>query len=248
MTITGNQTVSELAALSLNAVRTFEKRGIDYCCGGKRPIGEVCRERGIGLQQLIAELGAALEQDKQDDRDWNTAPLSELVAHINGKHHEYLKSELPRISERLAKVVRVYGAQDAATLSTLPHLYEALRDELESHLAKEENILFPFVERMEVFASRNRPLPPLPFGTIGNPIDCMEAEHEDAGDALRQMRAATHDYKLPAHACVTYKALFDSLRDLEADLHMHIHLENNILFPRVIEMERSMRGGHELLK
>ena len=242
MTITENQTVSELAALSLNAVRTFEKRGIDYCCGGKRPLREVCQERGIAPQELIAELSAALDQAKQEDRDWSAAPLTELVAHINRKHHEYLKSEMPRISERLAKVVQVYGVQDAATLSTLPRVYEALRDELDSHLAKEENILFPFVERIEALASRNMPLPPQPFGTIGNPIHCMEAEHDDAGDALRQMRAATNDYALPAHACATYKALFQSLQDLEADLHMHIHLENNILFPRVVEMERSMRG------
>jgi regulator of cell morphogenesis and NO signaling len=242
MTITENQTVSELAALSLNAVRTFEKRGIDYCCGGKRPLAEVCQERGIAPQELIAELSAALDQAKQEERDWNTAPLSELVAHINRKHHEYLKLEMPLISERLKKVVKVYGEQDAATLSTLPPIYEALRDELDSHLAKEETILFPFVERIEALANRNMPLPPLPFGTIGNPIHCMEVEHDDAGGALRQMRAATNGYALPAHACTTYKALFQSLQDLEADLHMHIHLENNILFPRVIAMERSMRG------
>jgi regulator of cell morphogenesis and NO signaling len=148
----------------------------------------------------------------------------------------------PRISERLKKVVQVYGAQDAATLSTLPAIYQALRDELEPHMVKEETILFPFVERIEASANRNLPLPPLPFGTIGNPIHCMESEHESAGEALRQMRAATNDYALPAHACATYKALFDSLQDLEADLHLHIHPENNILFPRVIAMERSMRG------
>jgi len=241
MTITETQTVSELAALSINAVRTFEKRGIDYCCGGKRPLAEVCTERGIPTQEMIAELNAAFEQARQDDRDWNTAPLTELVAHINHKHHEFLKAEMPRISERLLKVMRVYGEKDAATLSSLPQVYEGLRDELESHLAKEEQILFPFVERIESLSMNKQPLPALPFGSIGNPIHCMEAEHDDAGNALRLMRTATNNYALPAHACVTYKALFDSLQDLEADLHMHIHLENNILFPRVVEMERKMR-------
>ena len=242
MTITENQIVSELAALSINAVRAFEKRGIDYCCGGKRPLREVCQERGIAPQDLIAELNAALEPAKQEDRDWNSAPLSELAAHINRKHHDYLKAEMPRISERLRKVMKVYGEQDAATLSTLPKVYEGLRDELESHLAKEENILFPFVERIEALATNHQPLPPLPFGTIGNPIHCMESEHEDAGGALRHMRSVTNNYALPAHACATYKALFDSLQDFEADLHMHIHLENNILFPRAIELEKQMRG------
>ena len=153
-----------------------------------------------------------------------------------------LKAEMPRISERLAKVMKVYGAQDAATLAMLPKIYESLRDELDSHLAKEETILFPFVERIEALALGKQPLPALPFGTIGNPIHCMEAEHDDAGDALRLMRSVTNDFALPAHACATYKALFDSLRDFEADLHMHIHLENNILFPRVVALERSMRS------
>ncbi len=242
MTITENQTVSEVAALSIQAVRTFERHNIDYCCGGKRPLGEVCRDRSLEPGVLIAELNAALAETKSEDRDWNTAPLTELVAHINRKHHEYLKAELPRISERLAKVMKVYGAQDVATLATLPKVYEGLRDELESHLAKEEQILFPYVERMESFAQRGQRMAAMPFGTIGNPIHCMEAEHEDAGGALRHMREVTNGYALPAHACATYKALFDSLRELEADLHMHIHLENNILFPRAIALEAKSRA------
>ena len=127
MTITENQTVSEVAALSIQAVRTFERHNIDYCCGGKRPLGEVCRDRRLEPGVLIAELNAALAEAKSEDRDWNTAPLTELVAHINHKHHEYLKAELPRISARLAKVMKVYGVQDVATLATLPKVYEGLR-------------------------------------------------------------------------------------------------------------------------
>ena len=231
------QTVSEIATQSLAAVRVFETYGIDYCCGGKRPLEEVCGEMGLSSARLLAEIEEAQRSSGDDLVDWNAASLRDLIRHILDKHHEYLKLEFPRIAQRLEKVMRVYGVQDAETLTPLPQLFGDLREELEQHMHKEEVILFPFIERYEAAVSAGRPVPPVPFGSIANPIAMMEREHDSAGGNLRQMRATTKDYAIPGHACITYQSLLNGLRELEQDLHIHIHLENNILFPRAIALE-----------
>ena len=235
---TGNQTVSELAAGSLAAVRVFEKYGIDYCCGGKRPLGDVCREKGLDDAAVQQELDAALAGGAASGRDWNTAPLTELIEHIVSTHHAYLRRELPAIQTRLDKVYAVYNQRYGPTLTGLPDVYAALRSELESHLQKEEIILFPAVVACESAVNASQPLPRLPFGTVANPVSVMEAEHESAGQALVRIREITEDFNVPEYGCVTYRALMSSLDELERDLHMHIHLENNILFPRAEGLEQ----------
>jgi regulator of cell morphogenesis and NO signaling len=241
MTLTEQQTVAEVAAASLGAVRVFESKGIDYCCGGKRSLEEVCREKGIESERLLEELAGAIAGPDSPEKDWNTAPLGELIQHIMARHHEYLKLELPRLNERLRKVISVYSEQDGALLAEMSEVFGALWQELDGHMRKEELILFPTIERYEAAIAGGGPVPPVPFGSIANPIRMMEMEHGSAGDALRRLNELTNGYTPPAHACTTYKALFSGLEELERDLHLHIHLENNILFPRAIALETANR-------
>jgi regulator of cell morphogenesis and NO signaling len=229
-------TVAEIAANSLEAVRIFERLGIDYCCGGKRPLSEVCRQKGYDFDTVQHELDEAIAGVAAPDVNWSTAPLRELVDHIVGRHHEYLRRELPALTTRITKVYRVYNQRYGPTLTGLPEVFAGVRAELEAHIQKEEMILFPVIVATEAAINNGTPLPRTPFGTVENPIRVMEAEHESAGDALAQIREITQDFSIPDCACVTYKAMIRGLQDLEQDLHMHIHLENNILFPRAVKL------------
>ncbi len=241
MSVTATTTVAEIAASSLAAVRVFEKFGIDYCCGGKRPLADVCKDKNYTLELVERELDAALAGGDAPERDWNTAPLVELIGHIVNVHHEYLRRELPAVQARLDKVYRVYNERYGPTLPGLPEVFADLRAELEMHMRKEEMVLFPAIAAGEAAADAGLPFPPTPFGTVANPIRMMEAEHDSAGQALARIREITSDYALPKHACVTYRALMSGLEELERDLHLHIHLENNILFPRAWKLEASSK-------
>ncbi len=236
MAMTETVTVAEIAASSLNAVRVFEKYGIDYCCGGKRPLSDVCREKGQDAAVVQAELDQAVAATSTTAQDWNTAPLSVLIEHIVSTHHEYLRRELPAIQVRLDKVYRVYNERYGPALTGLPEVFGALRSELELHIRKEEVMLFPAIVAGEAAVNAGQPVPPSPFGVIANPIHMMESEHESAGRALVAIRDITGVFSIPEYGCVTYRALMSSLEELERDLHLHIHLENNILFPRAEQL------------
>jgi regulator of cell morphogenesis and NO signaling len=231
------QTVGEIAAQSLAAVRVFEKHGIDYCCGGQRSLDDACRERGIDTEALLGEVEAACQTRGESDRNWADAPLKDLIDHIVAKHHAYLRHELPHIEQRMTKVLEAHRRLHGDILIPLARVFADLRAELEMHMRKEETILFPFIARAEQSAAAGAPWTPPPFGTVGNPIRMMEHEHESAGRALQEIRRLTSRFALPEDACATYRALYAGLAELERDLHMHIHLENNILFPRALEME-----------
>ncbi|MCW5979685.1 MAG: iron-sulfur cluster repair di-iron protein [Bryobacteraceae bacterium] len=241
MTTTELHTVGDFAAASLGAVRVLEKNGIDYCCGGRRTLEEVCAEQGLDASEVRKQLEQAITAEPSPQRDWATASLRELISHIVSTHHEYLKLELPRLKQRLQKVLNAHGDKDPETLQALSRVFLGLWQELDQHMHKEEMILFPAIDRCEQASRNGAPLPPSPFGSIANPIAVMEREHDSAGQALHQMKELTGGYTLPEYACATYRALNDGLQELEADLHLHIHLENNILFPRVIEMEKARR-------
>lgn len=236
MAIATDKTVGEIAAGNPAAVRVFEKLNIDYCCGGKRPLAEVCREKGLAADQLATELERAAAPP--ENRDWSAASLTELADYIVSKHHSYLRQELPALSVRLAKVVEAHGASHGDSLHPLSYTFEGLESELVSHMMKEEMILFPLIRRMEEAERKGGGLPPAHCGSIRNPITVMEYEHDSAATALREMRRLTGDYAAPADACATYHALLNGLQALEADLHVHIHLENNILFPKALAAER----------
>jgi regulator of cell morphogenesis and NO signaling len=235
--MTTTMTLADLAATSLSAIRILEQHGLDYCCGGKQAFGQACLAKGVQPESIMREIEAA-QGATASERDWQTAPLDELVKHIVGTHHEYLKVNLPVLGLRIDKVASVHGSRDPEALPRMAEVFAALRAEMEMHLYKEEAILFPFIEQYARAAVENRPMPRVPFGSIANPIGMMEREHVSAGDALGEIRKLTNDFELPSYACSTFRALYEGLQALEADLHVHIHLENNILFPRAIALEK----------
>jgi len=234
MPITAAKTVRELAVEIPNATRVFEKLGVDYCCGGHKPLDEACVEANISVDRVLAELEKSVDTSTDTTtRDWNEAPVAELVDHIINKHHAYVKSEIPRLQALIVKVVSVHG-KNHPELESVQAAFGELAAELVAHLQKEELILFPYVKKM---ASGGHTAPSC-FGTVQNPIRMMMAEHDNAGARLREMREATSNYTLPTDSCFSYGTLFSALVQFEADLHQHIHLENNILFPRAIELEK----------
>ena len=226
------KSVRELAVEIPNATRVFENLGIDYCCGGHRSLEEACTAANVSVDEVARSLQGQSDLQPEPPRDWRAAPMSELVDHIVEKHHAYVKSETPRLQALLKKVVGVHG-KNHPELPRVQAAFSELAGELASHLMKEEQILFPYLRqtsgRKECGASC--------FGSVQNPIRVMMMEHDGAGEKLREMREATNHYTLPGDACFSYSTLFSALQEFEKDLHQHIHLENNILFPRAIQME-----------
>lgn len=236
-TITAQNTVGELVRERPGRARVFEELGIDYCCGGKKPLTEACARKGHDVDEVLASIKAADSADSVEDAtDYAAMPLDELADHIVATHHAYLVRELPRMQQMSAKVAKVHGDRDAR-LAELASTVDALAEELSSHMMKEERILFPVMRRL----AQTETLPPMPFGTLANPIRAMEAEHDTAGGGLEDMNRLTDGYSPPDWACNTYRALLDGLHELELDLHQHIHKENNILFPRALAVEESRR-------
>ena len=238
MTITASHTVGEIAIKSVAAVRVFEKKGIDYCCGGRQSLAQACEQRGVDPDDLIAEITAAEGAPSSAVRDWQSASLTELIGHILDTHHKYLSSELPPLTARMATVLGAHQASHGPLLQQLSAILAAMREELEMHMQKEETVLFPFVERLEEAAAAELAPPHPLFGSVANPIRMMEHEHETVGRALEQMRRITLSFSPPPDACNTFRALYAGLEALERDLHLHIHLENNILFPRAVSLEK----------
>lgn len=224
MTITSESRVSDVATETPATIKIFQEHGIDFCCGGKRPIAEACAERGIDVDRLLARLHTATA-DPDADRNWQRAPLRELVAHIQGRFHEPLRQELPRLAAMMAKVVSRHGDHLPETLHPLQATLTELQDELLEHMVKEDRVLFPAIIATDTGASAAG-------SWINQPIAVMEAEHEHAGQALARMRELTDDYTPPEWACPTFRGLYYGLAELEREMHLHMHLENNILFPR----------------
>jgi len=242
--VDGTTTVRDMVGRYPRTRPVFEQYGIDYCCGGDKSLAEAAGEHDLKLLVLVDALVKTLEADpsklQADQRDWYSAPLGELVNHIITVHHRYLNTALPRLRSLVPTVLKAHGAQHGETLRQVQDLFNALDAELSSHLLKEEQVLFPYIVAIEAGGGSGAPRPPAPFGSARNPIRQMEHEHENAGQALAQLREATHDYALPSDACPTFSAMYEELQRMEADLHEHIHLENNILFPRAIELENNL--------
>ncbi|NUQ01688.1 MAG: iron-sulfur cluster repair di-iron protein [Armatimonadetes bacterium] len=224
--------VGELVTERPSRSRVFERFGIDYCCGGKLPLGAACERRGVNPEEVVAALEAHDLVAAPEETDWNTASLTELADHIVATHHAYLRAELPRLDAMTEKVARVHGDRHA-WLSGIRATFVGLKAELESHMMKEEQILFPLCRRLEQASGAES----FHCGSIGNPIRVMEHEHDDAGRALETLRELSSGFTAPIEACNTFRAMLDGLHELEQDLHIHIHKENNILFPRAIAAE-----------
>jgi len=229
-----SRTVGELVVERPARARIFEKLGIDYCCGGNKPLDEACRAMGIDHTRVHAELEEADTQaDGDRDRlDPNGMSLAALADHIVETHHAYLRRELPRLGALTKRVHHAHGTRDER-LGEVERIFGALAEELFSHMLKEERILFPIVRRIEASAGPAESH----CGSISNPIAVMEQEHQIAGDALATLREKTDGFEPPSWACNTYRVMLDGLAELERDLHLHIHKEDNILFPKALALE-----------
>jgi regulator of cell morphogenesis and NO signaling len=238
MSVTTEKTVRELALEKSGATSVFERLGIDYCCGGMQTLGQACRAARLPIDKVLDALAAAHDSGHAftKDRNWQTEPLAGLISHIKNTHHKYTREEIARLGPLFEKVCSVHGGRHPELLE-LRATFQGLAQELTMHMMKEEMILFPYMERMEESVIRKEPILPPPFGTVRNPVAMMEHEHDSAGNALRALRASSNGYAAPPDACVSYQTLYKTLAELEADLHQHIHLENNILFPRAIALE-----------
>lgn len=237
-TLDAQTTVGQIVAERPSRARVFERLGIDYCCGGKIPLEQVCRKKGLDVTSVLQELrDQGQGASESDSVDWTKAPLTDLANQIEATHHAYLHRELPRLDWLVSRVATVHGPHRPELLD-VKTTFDGLKTELEEHMFKEEKVLFPMIRGLE---SGSRP--PVGPPSVSYPIAAMEHEHDSAGAALLRLRTLTSDYVPPADACNTYRAMLDGLAELESDLHLHVHKENNILFPRAIEAEAAAPAG-----
>lgn len=232
MSLTSEKSVGEIAAEFPAASRVFEKHHIEYCCGGNRSLADACRVAGTAANEILEELSST--PAAPDDRDWNAAPIADLIHEILDHHHAWLHSELPLIDHLFALV-----AHSHHEIRPVQRVFSRLKIEMESHMGKEERVLFPAILEMDALHRTGKPIPRPPFGSVRNPLTMMAHDHELAVQYLDELRDLTYGYGLPEDACHGQRMLYRELQAMEADLHRHIHLENNILFPRVAEMERA---------
>ncbi|MBO0857389.1 MAG: iron-sulfur cluster repair di-iron protein [Chloracidobacterium sp.] len=239
MNINDKTTVRELAAGALGATRVFESFGIDYCCGGHRTLADACREASLPVEDLTRSLEEAESASQPGaERDWRHESLAALTEHIIDTHHFGARREIDRLEKLFDKVCSRHGEKH-------PELFDAqktfsqLKQDLIPHMLKEEQVLFPYITRLEEAAVEGRAVPPPFFGTVRNPVRMMMTEHDTAGDLLRRLRGITNAYTTPPDGCVSFQTLCQAMAAFEADLHQHIHLENNILFPRAVEAEEN---------
>jgi regulator of cell morphogenesis and NO signaling len=235
ITLDEQATVGQLVRERPARARVFERLGIDYCCGGKTPLDRACRAVGIDLARILRDLAEEDARPEADPVDWSTAPMAALADHIEATHHAFLRRELPRLERLAEKVAAAHGARHPELLEVRA-VFSGLKSELEVHMLKEEWVLFPMVSQLDGATAPPR----FPCGGVAYPIATMEHEHGDAGAALERLRGLTGGYTPPAGACNSYRALLDGLADLEADLHLHVHKENNILFPKARDAEAAL--------
>ncbi len=238
MKIDIERTVGEFAAEFPASRRTFEKVGIDYCCGGRIPIADAAAKAGVSLPELESDLikAAAAAPGSTTPPKFLEMSLAALTDYIVRKHHVFTRDEGVRITALIEKVCSVHGGRHEELLD-VQRVFGTMRLELENHMVKEEQMLFPYLALMESSIAFGQPVPPAPFGTTANPVRVMLSEHDTAAEQLREIRLLTSDFTPPDDACVTFKTLYLALEELERDLHEHIHLENNVLFPKAVAIE-----------
>lgn len=231
------KTIGEYVAEDFRTAAVFKKNKIDFCCRGNRSLEEVCEKEGIDYELISKELEASTQSNTNNSIDFNTWPLDLLADYIEKTHHRYVEEKSVILQQFLSKLVKVHGGNHPE-LFEIHQIFNSVAQGLAAHMKKEELILFPFIRKMVKAQMSNEKLPLAHFGSVENPIDMMEHEHTEEGDKLRKLAELANEYQPPADACNTYRVTFAMLDEFEQDLHKHIHLENNILFPKSIELEK----------
>lgn len=241
MRIDTQRTVAEIALQQPEAAAVFEKLGIDYCCNGRKSLAAACEAAGIDVNEVTHQLSSDVCMEHPDSHpiDWSRQALPALIRHIVEKHHTYCRRESARLAPLLEKVISKHGERHPE-LGQIKNELATLGNELSMHMMKEERMLFPCIAGLEESAANGSPLPRAPFGSIQNPVRMMIHEHDAAGHLVKEIRRLTNDFTAPGDACTSFRALYQGFEAFEADLHQHIHLENNLLFPRAIELENKL--------
>ncbi|HRN95328.1 MAG: iron-sulfur cluster repair di-iron protein [Chitinophagales bacterium] len=240
MNITKDTNIGDLVAQNYKTASVFKQNGIDFCCNGNRSIGDACTNKNIDTDKVLSELAEVSKQASGANIDYASWPLDLLADYIEKKHHRYVESKASEIKPFLAKIANVHGGRHPELLE-VEQLFNESVGELAMHMKREELVLFPYIRKM-VTAANSGTSVQAPFGTVQNPIQNMMHEHDTEGERFRKISKLTNDYTTPADGCNTYKVTFAMLKEFEDDLHLHIHLENNILFPKSIELEEKLNA------
>lgn len=234
------KTIGEIALEMPNTTRVFEEFKIDYCCGGSKTLFEACEAAGADPEMILDKITGISDADEVAQLGWVAdASLSQLVDYLEDKHHTFTKTELGQLLPLMEKVARVHGERHPELLE-LQGVFQTLCDDLLPHLRKEEMILFPYVREMEFKFAKGYSATLPNFGSVQHPVQVMMTEHDSDGELLANMRELSKDYKIPEDACSSFTALYTRMETLEKDLHQHIHLENNLVFPKAVELEREL--------
>ncbi len=239
MNISANTPVGDVVKFNFKTAPLFQANRIDYCCGGRRTIAEACDEAGIEPRTLLRELEAVTGMTDPDTQYINSLKPDELIDYIVKRHHSYVRQNIPFLQQSLDKICDVHG-ENHPELFEIRQLFNGSAGDLAMHMQKEELILFPYIKKMVKAQENNEPLGPPAFGSVSNPISMMVSEHENEGQRFEKISALSRNYSIPEDACTTYRVTISQLQDFENDLHRHIHLENNILFPRAAKMEAEL--------
>ncbi len=234
------QTIGQLVTKDFRRAEVFKKFGLDFCCGGKKTLQKACEDKGIDAVQVEKELQLIEEQPLASSQEYNQWELDFLADYIVNTHHKYVIKSIPVLFEYTKKVASVHGGRHPETIE-ISNLFLKLVDELNRHMMKEENTLFPYIKILVSNDKQKIKLTPSPFGTIQNPITSMELEHEEVGKLMAQINELSNGYTPPSNACTTYRLSYAKLKEFEDDLVQHIHLENNVLFPKAIALEEKLQ-------
>ncbi len=230
-------TVRSIVIQDFRTASVFEKYGIDFCCHGNVPLSTACEEQGVPLQRVESEIALLESMAQAQKGKFDVMDIDELVAHIIERHHAYVRRVTPALLAHTKKIASVHEKNHPELLG-VANDFQKIATDLASHMMKEERVLFPYLAMLGMAARSEAPFVRAPFGSAANPIRMMETEHESAGDLAAAIRNATREYQPPADACTTYRVSLQELQEFERDLHTHVHLENNILFPRALELEQ----------
>ena len=239
MTDLGSKSMRQIAVESPAAIAVLEKYRLDFCWAGDKSLDTAAAEAGIPLETILCEMGSALTTCRAEQADWNTAGLDALMQYIVVRHHAYLRKELPLMERLVARVRETPGRADANTLAPLEKVFRFFKRELENHLRREEEVLFPLIRQLETASKSGAELPRFPFGPLANPIGIMEEDHDAERRQMQKMLVVTGNYTGPAETANAFRSLFERLQIMESDLRLHVHLEDHILFPRADVLENS---------
>ena len=233
------KTIKSIVTTDYRAAAVFEKHSLDFCCKGGVTIEQACSEKNIDAGSVYADLDQLAGAVNESTPHYSQWPIDELIDYIVNVHHTYVREAIPVISAHTRKVASVHGGNHPEVVE-IAHHFEAVAADLQRHMMKEEQILFPYIKSLVTAKRHGSASAPPPFGTVQNPIRMMEAEHRAAGDELYEVRSLSNNYLPPEDACTTYRVTLQELHQFEQDLHQHVHLENNILFPKAIALEQEL--------